>query len=107
MKDNGRFSINIQLPTKQSHAYWQQLMGDYTEYGDDDPVSVMIAQDVIGPNAKDNGARSITRYINQHVKTAVVDVLDERIRHNLPIDGAFRLEAQNASFEASTNGISL
>lgn len=101
MKDNGRFSINIQLPAKQSHAYWQQLMGEYTEYGDDDPVSVMIAQDVIGPNAKDNGARSITRYINQHVKTAVVDVLDERIRHNLPIDGAFRLEAQNASFESN------
>lgn len=101
MKDNGRFSINIQLPAKQSHAYWQQLMGEYTEYGDDDPVSVMIAQDVIGPNAKDNGARSITRYIDQHVKTAVVDVLDERVRHNLPIDGAFRLEAKNASFESN------
>ena len=76
-------------------------MGEYTEYGDDDPVSVMIAQDVIGPNAKDNGARSITRYIDQHVKTAVVDVLDERVRHNLPIDGAFRLEAKNASFESN------
>lgn len=101
MKDNGRFSINIQLPAKQSHAYWQQLMGEYTEYGDDDPFSVMIAQDVIGPNAKDNGARSITRYIDQHVKTAVVDVLDERVRHNLPIDGAFRLEAKNASFESN------
>lgn len=99
MADQGKYSIHIQLPDPYTHSRWQQLLGDKTEYGNDDPISVMIANDVIGPDAKTNGARSITRYINQRVKPAVIDELDRRVKQNLPISGTFRLGAENADFQ--------
>ena len=101
MKDAGQYSIRIQLPDPYSHERWQQLLGEKTEYGDDDPISVMIANDVIGPDAKTNGARSITRFINQQVKPAVIDVLDSRVKQKLPINGVFRLSAENADFQSN------
>lgn len=101
MQDAGRYSIRIQLPAPKSNAFWQTKLGKYTEYGDDDPISVMIAEDVISKDAKTTGARTISRYINQYVKPAVVDELDKRIKQGLPYDGVFRLEYKNASFQTN------
>lgn len=102
MKDAGQYSIKIQAPDPYSHARWQQLLGEKTEYGDDDPISVMIANDIIGPDAKTNGARSITRYINQQIKPTVINVLDYRVKHHLPYNGVFRLGVENADFQTNS-----
>lgn len=101
MQDAGQYSIKVQLPATYSHEKWQRLLGEKTEYGDDDPISVMIANDIIGPDAKTNGARSITRYIKQHIKTAVIDILDERVKARKSIDGIFRLGVENADFQSN------
>lgn len=101
MENEGRYPIKISMPAKLSHEEWQRLISPSTEYGDDDPISVMIAEDIIGANSKTNGARSISRFINSRVKVAVVNELDYRIRRNLPIDGVFRLSAENASYQTN------
>lgn len=101
MEHEGRYPIKIVMPARLSHAEWQRLISSKTEYGDDDPISVMIADDVIGTDSSANGARSISRFIDQRVKVAVVDALDYRVTHNLPIDGAFKLSAENASFQSN------
>lgn len=101
MKDAGQYSIHISAPEPFSHAKWQRLLGEKTQYGDDDPISVMIANDIIGPDAKTNGARSITRFINQQIKPAVIDVLDYRVKHHLPYNGVFKLGVENADFQSN------
>lgn len=102
MADAGRYSIKVQLPGSYSHAKWQSLLGEKTEYGDDDPISVMIANDIVGPDAATNGARSISRFINQHVKPVVIDTLDLRVKSKLPITGTFRLGVENADFQTNS-----
>ena len=100
---HARYSIDIMLPKKESHEWWQNQMSFAdTPYGDDDPISVMIAEDLVGSEAKTSGARSITRYIDGSIKTKVTRLLAQRLRHNQPIDGAFKLEAKNASFTTNT-----
>ena len=101
MKDAGQYSIHISAPEPFSHAKWQRLLGEKTQYGDDDPISVMIANDIIGPDAKTNGARAITRFINQQIKPAVIDVLDYRVKHHLPYNGVFKLGVENADFQSN------
>ena len=91
--------ITIQLPKKDPYEYWaQQMYTPNTVYADCDPLSVMIAEDVVGKEANQHGAREISGYINNTVKTDVIKVLDYRLTHNLPIDGAFRLSIKHASF---------
>ena len=100
---HARYNIDIMLPKKMSHAWWQNQMSFAdTPYGDDDPISVMIAEDLVGSEAKTSGARSITRYIDGSIKTKVTRLLAQRLRHNQPIDGVFKLEAKNASFTTNT-----
>lgn len=102
MREDSIHSINIQIPAKESHERWAQLMHtDSTPYGDDDPISVMIAEDVIGKDSQVNGARAINRYINSNLKLAVINLLDSRIKQRSPIDGIFKLEARNSSFQTS------
>lgn len=36
-----------------------------TPFGDNDPISVMIAQDIIGKDANKTGAREIIGYVTQ------------------------------------------
>ena len=96
---NDRYNINIQLPDKLSHEQWSAIMGtDATPYGNNDPLSVMIAEDLIGAKAKTSGARSIIRYINGQVQTKVTRVLAQRLKDGLDVSGDFRLVPINASF---------
>lgn len=100
---HARYGIDIMLPKKMSHEWWQNQMSFVdTPYGNDDAISVMIAEDLVGSEAKTSGARSITRYIDGSIKTKVTRLLAQRLRHNQPIDGAFKLEAKNASFTTNT-----
>lgn len=102
MSSSGQYSIQVQLPENWSHEHWAQVMETpNTEYGDDDPISVMIAEDIMSVDAKTNGARGLNHYIDQNVKTAVIDKLDERIKAKQPINGVFRLIPFNASFETN------
>lgn len=106
MMQDSIYHINIQLPLPWPREKWQQVMETpNTPYHDDDAVSVMIAEDIIGKEASTTGARGITQFINEQVKTAVVDILDERICQHLPIDGAFRLSAQGASFQGNKKNV--
>lgn len=96
------YPITISLPKKESNIFWQhQMSSPQTPYGDNDKLSVMIAEDIVGSEAQTSGARSISRFINGQVKTQVVKLLDQRVRKHLPIDGQFRLEAMNPSFETN------
>lgn len=96
---NDRYNINIQLPDKLSHEQWSVIMGtDTTPYGNNDPLSVMIAEDLIGAKAKTSGARSIIRYIKGQVQTKVTRVLAQRLKDGLDVSGDFRLVPINASF---------
>ncbi|MGX5378214.1 AAA family ATPase [Ligilactobacillus sp. LYQ135] len=99
MKNNIEYPITIQLPQKESHAYWtRQMSSSTTPFDNDDPISVMIAKDKISKEANKTGAREITNYINNTVKTDVIKLLDYRVSHHLPINGAFRLSVSHASF---------
>lgn len=102
MSDAGKYTINIQLPKPWSHERWSQIMETpNTEYGNDEPISVMIAEDIMSVDAKTNGARGLNHYIDQNVKPAVIDKLDERVKAREPIDGVFRLLPKNASFQTN------
>lgn len=99
MKNNAQMSITIQLPQLENHNYWaNQMHTDATPYGGNDPISVMIAEDVISKEAEKKGAREVSSYIENTIKTDVIKVLDQRITMGLPIDGAFRLSVASASF---------
>ena len=96
------YPITISLPKKESNIFWQhQMSSPQTPYGDNDKLSVMITEDIVGSEAQTSGARSISRFINGQVKTQVVKLLDQLVRKHLPIDGQFRLEAMNPSFETN------
>lgn len=98
------YPINIGLPAKKDHAYWQRQMSvATTPYGDNDELSVMIAEDIIGSEAQTTGARSIARFINGRVKAKTMRLLADRVEKNLPIDGQFRLVAKNPSFQSNKN----
>lgn len=99
MKASVYHPITIQLPKKEPYEYWvKQMYTPNTVYADCDPLSVMIAEDVVGKEANQHGAREIAGYINNTVKTDVIKALDYRLTHNLSIDGAFRLSIKHASF---------
>lgn len=99
MKNNAQMSITIQLPQLENHNYWaNQMHTDATPYGGNDPISVMIAEDVISKEAEKKGAREVSSYVENTIKTDVIKVLDQRITMGLPIDGAFRLSVASASF---------
>lgn len=107
MKNNMSYPITIQLPQKEPHSYWtEQMCSPKTPFGDDDPISVMIAQDKIGKEANKTGAREITNYINNTVKTDVIKLLDYRVSNNLPINGVFRLSVSHASFFDNSGNLS-
>lgn len=107
MKKNSFYPITIQLPQKESHDYWtKQMQTSTTPYKDDDPISVMIAEDIIGKEANKTGARDISKYINNTVKTKIIKLLDYRVRNNLKIDGVFRLSVGHASFIDNSNNVS-
>src|SRR5699024_8405972 len=100
---HARYSIDIMLPKKMSHAWWQNQMSFAdTPYGDDDTISVMIAEDLVGSEAKTSGARSITRYIDGSINNKVTRLLAQRLRHNQQISGVFKHEAKNASITTNT-----
>lgn len=104
MANNGNYSIDIQMPSAWSHEKWAvQMHTDDTPYGGDDPISVMIAEDIIGPDASTYGARAIASYIDGTIKTQVIKLLDYRVRNNLEIDGAFRMQIKHASFISNSN----
>ena len=104
MANNGNYSITVQMPSAWSHDKWAiQMHSDETPYGGDDPISVMIAEDVIGPDASTYGARAIASYIDGTIKTQVIQLLDERVRNGLEINGAFRMEVNHASFISNSN----
>ena len=107
MKNNINFPIRIQLPQKEPYEYWvKQMHTPNTVFADCDPLSVMIAEDVIGKEANQHGAREISSYINNTVKTDVIKLLDYRIRHHLPINGTFRLQIKHASFYDNDKDVS-
>ena len=107
MRDNLYNPINIQLPKKGNHAYYvQQMSSKQTPFGDNDPISVMIAQDIMGKEVNKTGTREITGYVNNTIKTDVIKLLDKRLQQGLPVDGAFRLSLRNASFFDNSNNIS-
>lgn len=94
--------INIGLPAKKDNRYWQKQMStSATPYGDNDELSVMIAEDIIGSEAQTTGARAIARFIEGRVKSKTMRLLAYRTSHNLPVDGQFRLKAANPSFQSN------
>lgn len=95
-----KIGIWIQLPKPMSKEQWDDIYPTTAKYENIDALSVMIAEDVISDEAQSEGARSITRFIEGSVKTAVAHEIRYREENHLSMDGAFRISTNgNASFE--------
>ena len=103
--DQKELGYIIQLPRKESRESWQEWLPN-TMYENIDPVSVMIAEDVVNSEATTAGARSIIRFIETNVKTKIANAIAERIESNLSLDGVFRLSTNgSALFEENNRGV--
>ncbi|NEF82744.1 AAA family ATPase [Ligilactobacillus murinus] len=100
---NNMYPINIALPRVKNYDFWKrQMSSDRTPYNNIDTLSVMIAQDIIGSEAETSGARSITRFIESRIKTKVLNILACRLDNQLPINGQFKIDIINASFQTNS-----
>lgn len=101
-EEQRELGYTIQLPTPRKESEWQELIPN-SNYADIDPVSVMIAEDIIGQEASVTGARAINRFINSSVKVKVAEAIAERVDNNKSLDGAFRISTNgNSIFESSS-----
>lgn len=97
-------NIVVKLPKPLTNAQWQELLPQ-SHYDHVDTVSVMISENVVGPNSKTFGARTINRFIENNVEPAIANAIANRIENNLSMDGAFYLMTNGqAVFDKNSDG---
>lgn len=92
----GGVGIDIQIPKKRDAQWWHDRTGN-TDYAECDPLSVMIANDMISAKANQEGARAIEEIINTRLVAKVTQVIADRI------DAGERVDADFGTFAISTN----
>lgn len=98
----GDKTIKIMTPTVKSGDYWQKKYGN-EKFADLDPVSVMVASDLINKQSDQEGARAVDEIINSRLVSKISEQISNRIDAGLSVDasvGAFIIDTNgNASFE--------
>ncbi|MBD5430502.1 AAA family ATPase [Lactobacillus sp.] len=103
----GNMSIRLILPQPESGDWWYKHLGNKVFY-DIDPVSVMIADDMISREGDKEGARAIDEIINTRLVSKVSEIISDRIEEGLPVDskyGGFLISTNgHATFESTDRG---
>lgn len=111
-----QLGISVVLPKNKTHEEWSKLFPDVgienqinTPYRDIDPVSVMIAEDIMGTNKAMNGARTIDRFIEDDVKVKFSREVWKRMAESLPVKtGRFIIDTNgHAKFEKGSENRSI
>ena len=98
----GDKKIKILTPTVKDENWWNDHYGN-SEFKNLDPVSAMIAADLINDMSDQEGARAIDEIVNTRLVAKISEQISDRIDAGLPVDssvGAFVINTNgNASFE--------
>lgn len=96
--------IHIQLGKKRTNDEWVRKVAK-SKYENVDAVSVMIAEDIVGAEAKTSGARSINRFIEGSVQPLVGNYIAYLKSNGKSVNGYFRLGTNGgAIFENPVHG---
>ena len=103
----GDIGIRLILPQPYDGKWWYEHTKNHV-FANIDPLSVMIADDMISRQADQQGARAIDEIINTRLVAKVSQIISDRVDANLPVGsdyGGFVIKTNgHASFESTDRG---
>ncbi|MTE03608.1 AAA family ATPase [Lactobacillus johnsonii] len=93
----GDVRINLLVPAVLNADQWQDLT-ENKKYAGLDPLSVMIAEDMINAKADQEGARAIDKVLSTKLISKITQQISDRIEAGLSVD------ASVGAFVVGTNG---
>lgn len=93
----GNTSLKLVLPKVQDGNWWYARVGNYN-YADLDPISAMIAEDMINAKSDQEGARAVDEIIKTRLISKITEIISERIAAGLSVGD------DTGGFLVGTNG---
>lgn len=93
----GNTSLKLALPKTEDGDWWEEHVHNQN-YAGIDPISAMIAEDMINAKSDQEGARAIDEVIKTRLISKITEIISERIDAGLPVG------SDAGRFKVGTNG---